>query len=1307
MLWMKRFIYTLLSLLVLAVVAILVARWWLLGTEAGTQFAVRQAQQLLGSGLSIESQRGTLGDGLSLNEVQYQAPGTQVRLQQLQLAVKLKLLPRPQLMIRRLHMRGADIQLDPSEWPTEPSAGLPSLASPVPVILQDLRITQTTISTSPEAEPISIDNLQAQLRYADKLSLQQFSIDGSGIQAQIQGESSLTSPFNHQLELQLDNQNAPWVPELHGLMAEIQAEGSLDELELAITTSGPLELSLQATLRDLLDNPGWELSARNTAGSLTWPPGDDASPQVIADVFSLTSSGHLDDHQTRLQATLDYPAAIRGEWQLAASGDQQQLVIEQLAGPVLQGRIEATGDYAWQSDMPTASLAVQLSDIKPALEQPELAQLPGVSGSLQVRLVDQLASLEQLNLRVPDTDWRLTGTGSYALDDESINADINWQQLNWPPQSGSNAEFASQQGQLQAQGSLADLAVSLQTQVSGQTIPAAAIALDGQLLESRFVLDQMAVQTLEGEIDLAGNVDWQAGSQSGPQPGSQSGLEWELAIDARTINPGRQWAQFPGSINLQATSTGNQNASALTAVLNIQQLDGTLRGQPLSGSGEVQFINGAIRTDGLQLRSGDAQLDLQGDPQAFQAQVSIPELGALIPTVNGRLELDIKGTALADGAISDTNLKLTTELIGTDLGWQDFRAESLRINSQASLSASALVSASNINITTLQLPGRAPIDTLELRIDSDETQQRLSILADHPDTELAIQLAGNWDQWPAPDSWQGRIDTLSIANQQTGEWQLRQPAGLIIAADNMQLERLCIERAADSAARPPGVCLQYQQQPSKQALVDLEDLPVAMFETFLNIGLRSDHLLSGQLAASWENRLRQLNGELILSDGELSLLARNTPPLRVQGGRLQLTLTEQQRLRTQLQLTIEDRNSITADVRYGPITAAEEQLTGTINLDMPDLGWLRKAVPELDRIAGELQMQATLSGPVRQPLIALDIELHDGEVVYQPLGLQLRQLELTGHSEPGETLHMDGGFTGGQGRATIQATLEPATRVATLNLKGENVQLLNSAALKVRISPDLRLIASPDGYQIAGELAIPAALISPPQGVAQRVTESDDVVLVGAGQAAEQDQEPEPVPVTGQLKLILGRAVQLDADEAKTNLTGELDLVWDKAPIPLATGVIRLIDGRVQAYGQNLSLEKSRVVYNDTPADNPRLEIQAVRKIFGDPQVEEAGVAITGPAQEPNIRVFTNPATSEESALAYIATGSNFDHANGQGALNLGIYLFPQLFVSYGLGLFDNGNTANARYEFSEHWNVSLQSGSRDTGVDLNWRTDG
>jgi translocation and assembly module TamB len=121
---------------------------------------------------------------------------------------------------------------------------------------------------------------------------------------------------------------------------------------------------------------------------------------------------------------------------------------------------------------------------------------------------------------------------------------------------------------------------------------------------------------------------------------------------------------------------------------------------------------------------------------------------------------------------------------------------------------------------------------------------------------------------------------------------------------------------------------------------------------------------------------------------------------------------------------------------------------------------------------------------------------------------------------------------------------------------------------------------------------------------------------------------------------------------------------------------------------------------------NPAVNVEAVREIFGDPRVNVAGVRIRGQAQDPEITLFTDPPTTDEKALAYLVTGADFDYAGGQAAVNIGVYLLPRLLVSYGLGLLETGNVLSGRYELSRRWGVRAVSGERDTGVDLSYAID-
>jgi translocation and assembly module TamB len=256
-------------------------------------------------------------------------------------------------------------------------------------------------------------------------------------------------------------------------------------------------------------------------------------------------------------------------------------------------------------------------------------------------------------------------------------------------------------------------------------------------------------------------------------------------------------------------------------------------------------------------------------------------------------------------------------------------------------------------------------------------------------------------------------------------------------------------------------------------------------------------------------------------------------------------------------------------------------------------------------------------------------------------------------------------------------------------------------------SPNLALAYTADRLELDGRLRIDRARLGLPPGSEDRVPNSPDVVVVGRDEQEDQTEAPPLRDIVGNVELQLGNDVRLSAAGMETRIAGALELAW--APgrtLPLADGTLELVDGSYSAYGQNLRVTEGDVLFTGRPVDNPVLQIEAVRTIFGDPQVEQAGVRIDGPARDPEIELFTQPATSREKALAYIVTGAEFDHAAGQGAFNVGFFVLPKLFVSYGLGLFETGNVLAARYELSDKWGLRAASGERDTGMDVSFIID-
>jgi len=55
------------------------------------------------------------------------------------------------------------------------------------------------------------------------------------------------------------------------------------------------------------------------------------------------------------------------------------------------------------------------------------------------------------------------------------------------------------------------------------------------------------------------------------------------------------------------------------------------------------------------------------------------------------------------------------------------------------------------------------------------------------------------------------------------------------------------------------------------------------------------------------------------------------------------------------------------------------------------------------------------------------------------------------------------------------------------------------------------------------------------------------------------------------------------------------------------------------------------------------------------------------------------------------------------GAVEVGMYIAPRLFVSYGIGLFEDQNVISARYDLGKGFGVKATSGQRETGVDISY----
>ena len=314
------------------------------------------------------------------------------------------------------------------------------------------------------------------------------------------------------------------------------------------------------------------------------------------------------------------------------------------------------------------------------------------------------------------------------------------------------------------------------------------------------------------------------------------------------------------------------------------------------------------------------------------------------------------------------------------------------------------------------------------------------------------------------------------------------------------------------------------------------------------------------------------------------------------------------------------------------------------------------------------------------------------------------------------------------------------------NLKGERFQVLYQPNLRIQTSPNLQFQGTPKQVSVRGEILLPEVFIYEvsASGV---VRASPDVVIT------EQALERKPaLSMDIQVRVILGDRVQVKAGGIDARLTGNLDLkILGLKPEELsARGEIRLAEGFYNGYGLSLRIERGRFIYAGGAVDNPDLDILALRR---SDDVEKmynikVGVAIFGSLKNPKVKLYSQPAMKDEEILSYLILARPYDPKEGNlslllwgagGALagdsvgmlhdiksragvdtvdiqagsgdvtrsmvTVGKYLTPQLFVSYGYGVFSEEQMVKIRYRLSKNWEVETFRGNA-MGVDLYYRID-
>ncbi|MEP3588245.1 MAG: translocation/assembly module TamB domain-containing protein [Marinobacter sp.] len=1097
----------------------------------------------------------------------------------------------------------------------------------------------------------------------------------------------------------------------------------------------PLAVEVKdVALGELTVNGGriWDSVALKTSGSGASLNIDQAS-YVLGDL-RVNASGWAEmrrDWPLDLNVKVDLPPPSGDKWlvDLNLTGSVRELRVDGQSAGYLDARLQGSAkplDERLPAQLELTSKAfIAHNALPPTLMLKDLALslggslangfqtnaravLPGTTGDIQIGLdglvTTEAASDLHLSLSGPAvTDRQEPGTFNASgnvswKEDLQANADISLDAFPWfgllPDVAAPPVVLETLQGQASYRGE--NYQADLEASVKGPQGPADLIAsLEG---------DSKALNVNRLEMTTgAGSMTGQVGlGFSGP-------LSWQAALELNAFNPGYWLPILEADLNGQVHSRGQLQESGLPMMSADWDLTGEWQQQPATAKGQLSSDGSDWMLKDLLVSVGDNKVSgsgQYGSEIGAELSVELPKPELIVPGLQG----DLSGELSAQGSLQDPQGQI--RLKAETLAWRD-DVQVGQLEVQASLGAGEVLNAS-ATAREIKAAGQS-LDEVNVAARGTRGDHALSLEAKHPDVSLLMELTGGLGE--NFESWTGAVTRGEINVPEPGHlWALDQRTELAYTKQGeLKLGQHCW-RWQDSS-----VCAEDQQLwPNPVIAYRISQFPTLALEPLLPDTFRWTALLNADIEVAMteagpDGRVSVDAGEgtfefLVLDDWEklshqeLTLNAMLKPEL------------------AELSVALKgpELGQFATQLKVDPV-ADDRPVEGTFSLKDLDLAFV-SAFSGIDEVAGQVNGEGSLEGPLLKPAVTGELALTDGRFQDPDLPLPMEKvvlaLEFAGYNADISGRWQSNDRSEGQLSGRLDWRGEPELN---LNVKGERLPVHFEPYASVEVAPDIDIRLQTGELSVSGRVEVPRGRIEVQALPESAVSVSSDEVIVGV-----EAEEPVIRNMLMDVVVVVGEdEVTLDAFGLTGELKGTLRIGNDMD----TRGALRLVNGRYEAYGQDLNLRRARVVFVGALTE-PYLDIEAVREV----DAVVAGIRLSGPISEPETEVFSEPSMPQSEALSYVILGRPPQGRGDEGqmsaaAISLGLtqtneltqsigdelgiknlmleaegsgetasvvasgYITDDLSIRYGVGIFEPITTVALRYDLGRYFYLEAASG--------------
>lgn len=1194
--------------------------------------------------LQLGQVQGSLQDGLQLSDARFVMDGVNVTVGQADLHIGFSCLLHYEMCLNNLSLKDTEVLIDTTKLPpsqpkeeTEP-------------------FTELNLPLGISAQNINLENIKVKVDDMD-IHLNHFHTALSGKGRAITVHPTQLEGLNLLLALKLDETDTEQAVDFAQKNAKTEALSATNPQEIADKV---IQEAVEKTSEKVVE--GFHQLQRKTVAQaeqvdnkVDWAAIKAQLAQPLLDKnirFSLPLDLNIEQIDIANVAIAQKAKDEKGNLiepisllnvaslQLQAQAKDQHINLKSLDFKSDQGDLTASGSLSLQDNYP---LSWTLSG-----HEAKTAKVKLPFNQIEASLSGELYDKTSLKVKTAGAiSASLEGNVALAQAKTPFDLSLKSESMRYPFAPQQNGDVLSLENiAMRLNGNLLDYALEAKVSAKGMGVPASSASLTGKGELTHFNIQDLSLNTLEGTAKIDGLVDW------------SEGVAWRSNLKLQHINTKSLLADWPavlsGSLSSEGYAGRGNSASGWKADVSNIDIKGSLLQKNLHLSGNLKADHQQLLdVPGLSLVYGENKIDLKGvlgEKSDFYADIKAPNLQGLVPN----LKASVNGNAKLSGKVSEPNIDL--DLVASNVGYEQFKLQNLtakgKITTEKTIQGDLTLGLRQFAYNEIK------VGNATLLLKGNEENHSLKLSAKGNPVGADLQISGKFDR--LKEIWEGQLSQVSIQSTEFGQFQADKAVNVKYdnKAINANISAHCWHNRKINLCFPTA----FNAGVEGKVPFEIRNFDLAVLQQFLEKNSQLSGIVNAKGDAAWfKNKQPQVN--LDLTSNAIKFIQKmeggKSFPLTVSPLKIDLKMSDNN-LILKSDLRVENNGRLSTDLVMKDLSKARA-LSGNIHLDQLSLKLIRPLLERGDSVDGNVNARLTVSGTATSPLLHGNLNVTElkARSVTMPFDITGGNLAMNFH---GATSTLSGKLQTKQSELRLEGDADWRDLNAwktRVHAQANRFQVDIPNIAKVAVSPDIQVTATPTLLTLSGNVDIPWARIEVEQLPESAVSVSGDEVIMDGSVKNKVPFSQRNIPaqtsggmaINADIKINIGNDVKLKAYGLNSNVNGLLSVRQGKQGLGLY-GQVHLREGRFAAYGQDLLIRKGDISFAGSPSQ-PTLDIEAIRnpEAMEDPTIT-AGVRVTGLADNPTVKVFSDPAMSQNEALSYILTGRSLESSGDTSSSN-------------------------------------------------------